>query len=284
MSVYVYCRVSTPRQNTKIHGNSLQIQEKICSDFAETSNLIISSKYKEVQSAYKKSSSILTRLSNSGNTIIIASVDRYSRNLNIGMDIANKIINNKGKLIFVKEKFICVKKSDLKRLKTLISKYQEESIIKGINIKNTKSYLRSDNLYSGGNVPYGQHVINGTLYKQVHEYNVIDFIQLCRSNNVNVSELNRTMIKISKLETYIPIECVCCDKNIQTMTGPMTYDNITELLNSYNITKRNTEWKPYKIKSIINQIKTGHCVNITEYVPKKNIEIIENKYPPTTPE
>ena len=46
--------------------------------------------------------------------------------------------------------------------------------------------------------------------------------------------------------------------NIKEMKGPMSYDDICDLLDSYNIKKRNTHWEPHKIRHILTTQKENN--------------------------
>lgn len=257
MVCVIYCRVSTITQNTR--GVSIDLQEKKCKDYAKTHNLKPHHVYKEVCSAYRHTPRLLKKCGDIELChILVMSVDRFSRNVDYGSDLARKIIKNNGSITFIQENFVCKYIRHIPKLKKLIRIAENESKTLSIRITNAKKFLFDNGLYSGGTVSYGQKVVDRKIYMDLYEHNVIEFIKLCRGNLIEESDLNEKISKISKLNILEPIRCYDADdKNITTMTGPMPYGDICELLNSYDVTKRDTKWEAHQIGRILNTDRTA---------------------------
>lgn len=255
MASIIYCRVSSIGQNTYNKSVSLQTQEQICFKFAHENKLRVKSIYKEVHSAFNKTPKILNNILHgkyTNQTILISSVDRYSRNVNIGLKLAVKAFKNKNKLVFIQEKFVCESSDDLVLLKSFLQNTEQESKIISNRIKTSRSFLINNGMFAGGAIPYGYNVIERKLVKNEKEQNVIEFIKICMQNKLLCDDLNRKMLSLTTISPYIPINCY--DKNgnnVSCITEPLTLQEISDLLNSYGVLKRGILWCPRVIKTAL---------------------------------
>jgi DNA invertase Pin-like site-specific DNA recombinase len=253
MSCVIYNRVSSMNQNSYGNNISLQVQESICGKFASENNLNVSRVYKEVHSVFNKIPDVLNNVVNLKKyTILIADVSRFSRSVIIGFDMAKKAIDNNNQLIFIQENLVCSTHEDLETLKIHLKKSEDESKTIANRIKNAKTYLQENGMYSGGTIPYGYYVDDKKLIIDKTEKNIIKFIQLCQNNNISASELNDIMINIHKTTEYEPIECY--DKNgkvVSHITEKLFNTEIADLLNSYNVDKRGRLWNANMVKTAI---------------------------------
>jgi DNA invertase Pin-like site-specific DNA recombinase len=256
----IYCRVSSNNQNIYNKSTSLQAQEQICLKFAHENKICVKSIFKEVYSAFTKTSKILTDLieQNNNTQIIFSSVDRYSRNLNVGLALANIAIKNNNKLIFIQEKLICEDKSGLLKLKQYLANSESESNSISCRIKRTRTFLINNGMYTGGPIPYGYSIENKKLIQDTHELNIINFIKYCMNDTITYEVINLKMKQLqssTKLKEpptkYIPINLYDNDKIIKTLDKNLSLLEISDILNSYNILKRGVLWCPRTIKTAI---------------------------------
>lgn len=253
MACIIYNRVSSMNQNSYINNVSLQVQESICGKFAAENNLNVYRVYKEVHSVFNKIPEVLNNIINLHKyTILIADVSRFSRSLSIGIEMAKKAIDNSNQLIFIQENLVCSTYADLESLKIYLQKSEDESKTIATRIKNAKTYLHENGMYSGGTIPYGYDVSDKKLIINPTEKNIIKFIKLCQNNNISSIELNDIMNKIHKTKEYEPIECYDKKGNVVShITEKLFNTEIADLLNSYNVDKRGRLWNANMIKTAI---------------------------------
>lgn len=249
MSCVIYARVSTTMQNEN-NSVSLDAQEQLCKKYAKHNNIKIKRICKEVCSAYQKIPHMLNAITSKRNiTIICADVSRFSRSVELGLSLANKIISNGGKIIFITESIIYDNINKISILKMHLDQAETESQKNGMRIKRSNAFIRSRGGLTNGIVPYGFNYIT-RITKNKHETNIVKFIKLARNKHFSVIEINNLLQKIKK--TKCPIELL--DKDgflIDISCRQMTYHEISELLNSYNIYKRDKKWTHNTVKSAV---------------------------------
>jgi DNA invertase Pin-like site-specific DNA recombinase len=208
MKCISYSRVSSIGQNEYNKSVSLHAQEEICGYFAHENKLKIKAIYKEVHSAYNKIPNILNNIVNKKKqTILLSSIDRFSRSVSIGTELALKAINNKNTLIFIQEKLVISTIDGVSILKPHLLKSESESTLLSNRIKKSKTYLINNGMFPGGAIPYGYELINKRLVENSYEQKVILFIKLCKKKCINCIDLNTNMMCISKLDKYVDINC-----------------------------------------------------------------------------
>ena len=257
-------RVSTKGQLDK--GHSLSDQISRCIKFAKKNNLKISEMHNITGSAFKTVPTSLRDIfeTKKNKVLLFICVDRFSRNIKNGTELANMALSRGNSLVFIQEKIIITKYSDIKLIKTHLSKAESESLTISNRIKGSRSYLSGIGAHPGGFISYGYHLVDKTVKKNMYEQNVIKFIMLCKSTNVKTVELNNIMKKISII--YTPIECLDVDGNVITeMSDALNNSEIAKLLNDYGILKRGYAWNT---KMVANIIKTK--------LPNPNDSILNN--------
>ena len=253
MVYVIYNRVSSIGQNEYNKGISLNVQEKICHKYASENKIQCRSIYKEIHSAYNKLPPVLNNIADKKNcNIIISSIDRYSRSLYLGLQLANKIINNGGSLTFVQENIICKNVEDIAQLRSHLQASEFESSLISKRVKKSKAYLKNNGMFAGGYVPYGYEVLNRKLIKHSYEQKVIKFIKCCRNAPISYADLNKCMRNISQLTTFVPINCYDeNDKVIKSINRSLNFNEISVLLNDYYCTKRGNVWNSRTVNSAI---------------------------------
>lgn len=249
----IYNRVSSLSQNIYNRSVSLQAQEQICLKFAHENKLRVKSIYKEIHSAFNQKPKILSDLmKNKKQTIIISSIDRYSRNVEVGLKLAMDAFKNKNKIIFIQEQYVCGNHNDLNTLKRFLQISENESKTISNRIKKARNFLINNGMFAGGTIPYGCDVVEKKLVMNIHEQNVLEFIKTCMNDKVVCHELNKKMILITQKLPYEPINCY--DKNgakVDVITEQLTKQEIADLLNSYGVLKRGILWCPRVLKTAI---------------------------------
>ncbi len=245
----IYARVSTIMQN-KNKSVSLDAQEQLCKKYANEQNITIKRVYKEVCSTFRKIPNMLRAASQVRNaTILCADVSRFSRSAKLGLSIANKVVANGGKLIFIAEQLIYDNTDKEQYLIMHLKQTELESQKIGMRVKRSNSFIRSRGGLTNGIVPYGFNY-NVKITKNIHESNIVKFIKVARTDHFKESDINHALGKIIK--TSKPIEII--DKDgyaLDVSNRKLTYYEIADLLNSYNINKRKKKWTHNTVKSAV---------------------------------
>ncbi len=137
-TVIAYCRVSSKL------CTSLSTQEKIIRKYLKSCDLSISRIYYEQCSAYKKIPVKLSTLTNIKNSkLIFASVDRLSRNVNIGTRLVDDWLTNNNEIHFIREGIILneLHMQQLDDFKHHLELAEIESNIKSERIRFAKTFL-----------------------------------------------------------------------------------------------------------------------------------------------
>jgi DNA invertase Pin-like site-specific DNA recombinase len=274
MQCVIYNRVSSMSQNSYTNSMSLHTQESICSKFANENGLNVRSVYKEVHSAFHKVPNVLKTVINlSKCNILISDISRFSRSVDVGLDMAKTALKNKNRIVFIQEQFSCSTPDDLILLAQHLQGTESESRTIGIRIKKARNYLIENGMHAGGTAPYGYDVVEHKAVRNQYEQNVLQFIRKCQQNRISSDDLNNMMIDITKTKIYDPI--ICYDKNdvaVVNITERLTNPEIADLLNSYDIDKRGLSWTAAMIKTALrsdyNQRRT--CKRSLSNIKKPN--------------
>lgn len=142
-------------------------------------------------------------------------------------------------------------------LTNLLNASEFESKLIGKRVKDALQKYKEDG-NDLGKVPFGKKVsmIESKRKFIIDEYenDIIQFILLCRKTNTHINELNNHIKKfyINNEEEFTPI--ILNKKNY--LLHPLTFENIAELLNSYNIEYRKKKWT----KNIVYKIFTKNFI------------------------
>lgn len=282
----IYCRVSSENQT---NGISLESQEALCKKFAKTNNLNIKAIYKEIGSAYNTNSNvqILKRKANisrfRNKTIIISSVDRFSRRSNNGVSLMNKLTKKNNTLVFINNNIIidnlCTADT-LRRFYKELDDAEKESKKISDRIKTTKAHLKSQGYYIGGKVPYGKIIVKDDmdrkkLYIDENKIPILKFIGACHNGTRIMTEtLNHLMDNISPYDVSNTHKIIIDDVNgnpCNTFEGDLSFKNISDLLNDYEVDMP-TKWSIQKVKKcwelwneIITKEEYNYLRNLCHY-------------------
>lgn len=276
----IYIRVSTIEQD-------IGAQKFSCEQFCNQHKLEIKKIYIEKCSAFKsKSQPELYKLlnENSNCNLIIFSIDRLSRNIQIGNELLKKMENKNITLISVKENINLSTALGKHNFRNYINAAQYESELISERVKNNIKYKRANNLHIG-KAPYGYQIENQKLIKNIEEYSVINFIinnfGKKKSSDALTHNLFQLLTKLNRDQSeFVPIVFTLEDENYEYHSYnvneklKVTSRMLANILNDYNIKKRNTIWNLKKISQIVknfpiyefnhlNISKISKCHNIS---------------------
>ena len=262
-NVVIYIRASTKEQG-------VDAQKFICEEFCDKNRLYVVEIIIEKCSAYKNDKQVLLSnlINNKSNiNIVVASVDRFSRNINKADELVKKMIDNKINLISVKENINIDTALGKHEFRKLISASQYESELISERVKNSVRYKRSNNIHMGS-APYGYNIQNGKLIKDINEQKIIKFIVTNVSRETTTSKLSHNLLMLLKelnsecVNNFVPIVITIEDNEYEYKSLDInekfkpTMKTISEILNDYNISKRNKSWSKSSVSYILqHQIK-----------------------------
>lgn len=256
MNTIIYCRISTPEQ-------SLEAQEHACIEYCREHNLRIIDIIYEIGSAYKSKQPKLNKLIKDNNniTVVIYSIDRFSRNLVSTDRLLNIMSHKQINLVSVKEQLDLGTPIGRHNFRNHISQAQLESEIIGQRIRNNIKYKRDNGLYIG--MPsYGYKVVNGKKELDTKEQAVIKFISDTINREMTTVIFTDKLYKLLNIfekteDYYIPVEFnndnEIIDKSI------ISAEMIADILNDYEVLKRGKFWNMGKVRNLYNSL----VINIT---------------------
>lgn len=256
--IVVYSRVST--ENQKEYGVSLDAQVERCKHFALLNNQIVTDVIKEAGSAYNSVPPKCNNLTNLRNSfILVYNVDRFSRNVKKGEQLALRILDNGNTLIFVNDKLMLTPpphdKQSVTKFKMLLTAAEQESQRIATRVKASLKKKRMMGYFTGGIPKYGytKRVVDGgsVLVPDPYEISVIKFIKLCRTCGSTANEINATLKEIREYEgDWVPLELFCGKTLTTEIKKPMYYKEIASILNDYGVRKRGRLWKSSTASSV----------------------------------
>lgn len=275
IKTYIYCRVSTPTQ-AKSDKHSMDVQRNMCLDFIQTHNLEIDTIVHEVGSAYNQSKvriKLQSLINKKKCNIIVMNVDRFCRNIEKGIEMLEKVIKNKSRLIFVEENIIFDEVSydiTFPKLKKLLKSAQAESEKISKRISATFLYKKKHGIFTGRSPKFGCQVIDKKLAPNPHEQKIIEFIGLMRTRGESISKINNALKSLYKGK-FVRLEL---SNDSECLSEPLTYHNIADVLNDYDILKRNIKWNSRSVSSVdpIPKIKRNLKIKDTNEMDTKDDE------------
>ncbi len=252
----IYIRVSSEEQN-------YEAQKYTCEEYAFNNRLYIKQIYEEKVSAYKgQQQTQLVKLieENQNCNVVIFSIDRFSRNLKNSEDFIHKMADKKINLLSVKENINLRTAFGKHEFRKLISIAQYESELISERVKNSIKY-RKENGIPIGIIPYGLVKFNKKIVKDADEQNIIKFIvknSKSKSTPERFSkELFVLMRKLKRKESdMVPIIITVEDEEYEYAelrndeVINITYEMMANVLNDYNIFKREKKWTKNSVARI----------------------------------
>lgn len=264
----IYIRVSTIEQN-------VQAQQYSCIEFCNKYSLNVKKIIIEKISAYsgKKQTALIDIIKKYDNiNLIVFSIDRFSRKNENATEFIDNMNAKKINLIAVKDNINLNTAFGKFEFRRLINMSQYEAELISERVKNSVKYRRENGIHIG-KTPFGYDKINKKLVKNVQEQEVIKFIiknVKKRSTSLKISlELYNLMKKINmNVNDFANVLFTKEDKQFEYKTYGeneylnITYSNIVEILNDYNIKNKGKKWT---IGIIKNVCKNAFNINNEEF-------------------
>lgn len=238
--VNVYCRVSAGS------SCSLDYQESIMKKACDELKWPVSNVYKCVSSAYKKMATYLSALSQIKNgKFMFYAVDRFSRDVKIGKELAKTFLKNGSQMYFVREKLLLNKSNFPTFIKYLEFAEQESKNISD-RTSTAKRYLAANGYCVTASAPFGfkkRKLADGRskIERNPKDTIIKKFIIACRTPNTHVRDLNKLLTECGaegKLEL----------SEGTAIVDDLSYENIADLLNEFELGDR--KWTPNLISRI----------------------------------
>jgi DNA invertase Pin-like site-specific DNA recombinase len=230
--------------------------------YCENNNLNIVEEVHEIKSARNMRylynlQDILSRYSNTN--LIIYNITRFSRNLLQGVELMNIAKNNNINIHFCEENAKTDHYLDMHRIRLGLSQSEYESDTLSNRVKTNNIILKNKG-WSFGVPSYGFKavMINDIRSFQINEeeQNIIKFIKSARYGKCTVMALNKLLNNILPSNNQ-PIEFY--DEELgETITRfsetyTLTFGEIADLLNSYNISNRGSLWNSGSVNRLYNK-------------------------------
>ena len=271
MSTIIYSRISSPNQ-AEFNGQHFSIENQIskCTDYCYDNCLLITDTISEVVSArninmQKQLIEIYNK--NSNCNLVIYNITRFSRNTHQALDFVNKCREKNINLHFVEEKLQLNHFTDMHRLRLGLSQAELESNQTSYRVKSNNMLLKSKG-WKFGRASYGY---DSCKKKGVRKFKInkkekstIEFIVSARKG-VTCKQLNKMLNKVIP-DNSIPIEYYDSDEitKIDNFSKPnmLTFVEIADLLNDYNIKNRNRNWNGGMVSRIYKNISNPNNINL----------------------
>jgi len=274
----IYCRLSSPNQSivNNIHV-SLENQSETCKKYCSENSLNIVNEVHEIKSSKNMDNlenlkGILSRYSNTN--LVIYNVTRFSRNIFQGLKFIEDFSKKNIIIHFVEENAKTDHHLDMHRIRLGLSQSEYESDTISHRIKTNNKVLKAKG-WKFGKAPFGKSVIskNGIRSFKISKFedDIIKFIR-CARVMPTAKELNKILTKIANKEEVIKNPIVFIDEknciiNEFTTAYTLTFFEIAELLNSYDVKNRNLKWTASSVSRIY---KLNDCIkDISDRIKKK---------------
>ena len=269
MQNILYTRVSTGNQGSQ----SLNAQNQICLNFLNSKGIALSAFYQEVGSAYNGSQCVLNTIINTYSNInlYVLNISRFSRNVITGLELLRKATLKGITVHFMEEGLVSTNKTHSHQIRIKLSEAQHESELISNRISTINSILANKG-WSFGVAEYGKKsdMTSGvrTFINDLHEKNIIDFICQAR-NGVSCRLLNKKLKKIKPKADSINFydEDGVTKINYFDKSQTLTFQEIADLLNDYDIKKRGKEWTASSVNYVYNS-----CYNVDKKFSKMNVQ------------
>ena len=252
----IFCRVSSFGQTGK-YCISFEVQEHKGNVCAKLFGLKVMGVFKIVESAFQGKACTIKSLitKNRGKNIIIYNVSRFCRNVNQGLELLDYALKCNTRLFFVEEGLVWDKNHPgcIRVLREKLYLAQEESAAIGRRVKDALAEKKRRGYFTGGIPRYGFKVVDADGGRRAvpdrYEQAVIKFINLCRDIGTSVRTLNEWMRNLSP-NFDAPIELGYGGRKVSTLREGLTYREIADLLNDYEVTRRGNRWTASSVNTI----------------------------------
>ena len=270
MSTIIYSRISSPNQ-AEFNGQHFSIENQIskCMEYCHDNCLLVMDTVSEVVSArninmQKQLVEIYNKYSNCN--IVVYNITRFSRNTQHALDFVTKCKEKNINLHFVEENLQLNHFTDMHRLRLGLSQAELESNQTSYRVKSNNMLLKSKG-WVFGQAPYGYEAYKKRGVRKLkinkREKAITQFIVNAKGG-VSCKTLNKDLNRIIPNNT-IPIEYYDADETtkIDNFSKPnmLTFVEIADLLNDYNIKNRDRDWNSTMISRIYKNIVNPNKIN-----------------------
>ncbi len=253
----IYCRVSTKEQ-------SLESQEHSCVKFCEENNFNVIEIIQESCSARKTNSQKKLKKfinENTDVTIVVNSVDRFSRNVIECFNMFDIMKKNNINLISVTDNIDLSTAYGKHAFRTRVSTAQLESDSISERVRRTINYKKENGLELTSRVLYGYKVVDGKKQIDLQEHSVIQFVNKCKNKNMTAKQFSKELYDLMKIfnkpeDFYVPV--IFEENNEETNTAKITAEILANILNDYEILRRNKYWSATSIRNIMYNANSIH--------------------------
>jgi DNA invertase Pin-like site-specific DNA recombinase len=259
MNSIIYTRISSANQSSfNNRYTSIQTQQIECENYCNRQNFVVNQVYSEVKSGRNiKNQRELMEIFNTFNNInlVVYNVDRFTRDCINGIKYIYIAKKKNITIHFVENELKNTNIHDLHKIRTKLSHAVYESDILSNRIRrNNKTLLRNGWKFGIPKFGFKTRFINGIrkTVKSSTEQNIINFIITARTA-MKCSKLNMILKKILPQEKNAIVFLDNDYKIIRSFDRPNTlsFGEIAELLNEYNITNRyHKQWTAGSVNRI----------------------------------
>ena len=254
MQNILYTRVSTGNQGSQ----SLNAQNQICLNFLNSNGITLTASFQEIGSAYSGNQTVLKYVIDTckNSNLYVLNVSRFSRNILVGVELLKKATTNNINVHFIEDQLSSMNKTHAHQIRVKLSESQHESEIISNRINNINNILL-DKGWQFGVAEYGKksEIINGVrkFNNSSKEKSIIDFICQAR-NGVSCRLLNTKLRKIEpKADPIYFYDSDGITKiNYFDRSQTLTFQEIADLLNDYDIKKRGKDWTASSVNNVYN--------------------------------
>ncbi len=256
MTIYGFCRISSGKSSISLLAQEQEIERILP---GEPKKII-----KCISSAYRNIPNDMIMFKNISNAyILFCAVDRFSRNVILGSNLAKKILENKNTIHFIRENITLKYAKGFAWDKFI--EYLKQSEAESDNISNrvkmAKQFLKRNGYYTSSNVPIGFKkikLLNGRYKLEVDKNiaNIKRFVKFCRTPGTTVRTLNKQLQMCGADTAKDPLILNINPKKLET---DLTYNNIADLLNDYSLGKR--KWNSSMISRLYNTDNANNSIN-----------------------
>lgn len=260
LKTLIYCRISSIGQTD---GVSLDAQldecQKVCQANKLTKPLIV----QEVSSAYESvPPSLQSAVGKRNYRFVFYAVDRFSRNVALGIELAKQIFKNHSVMIFLREKLL-IEKADGSSWLTfvnLLTQAEAESKAISARVKGAIAYLKRNGYHHSGHAPYGYSIVPDAenpkrkrLIENPEEQKVIAYIKLATTRSTPVASINKALKAINNDATEIVIEHE--EQGVlKKLKHPMEHVDVAYFIEDFSC-YRGKPWTGNRIASVLQGLR-----------------------------
>lgn len=260
----IYTRISSPSQSS-FQGNFVSIENQLqeCTKYCTNNNIPHTKHVSEIVSGkdITKQRLLSSLLDYNNIDVVFYNITRFSRNTFQALEFINKCNKKNIRLHFVEEGLNGTHFMDMHRLRLGLSQSEYESNTISNRVKSNNKVLKAKG-WKFGKAKFGKKIVfkNGIrkLDKEKHEQYLIEFIIMARNGIASCKDLNKQLKKLKPKSkdpiVFVDYEKEICIENFSKM-NTLSYSEIAELLNSYEIYNRGKVWTASSVGSVYNNEK-----------------------------